>query len=92
MSVTSTATLNLPATVNGLNLRIAIQGTDGFVGCTLNPNAVDKFVGAGITAADNKDLISAVATAKYGDSVEIHGDGTDGWYIQAMNGTWAREA
>lgn len=92
VSVTSTATLNLPATVNGLNLRIAIQGTDGFVGCTLNPNAVDKFVGAGITAADNKDLISAVATAKYGDSVEIHGDGTDGWYIQAMNGTWAREA
>ena len=83
----------LPPTVAGLTFRIMNWGaTTGSVQISLSPNAIDKIVGMGITGLDNKDFINTKATAKYGDSIEVVGDGIDGWYVTKVHGIWAAEA
>lgn len=90
---TDAKTITLPATVVGYTYIFENAGSaDGAIGITISPNASDKIIGAGLTAADNKDLINTKATARVGDYVVLFGDGVDGWYIQEMRGTWAREA
>lgn len=83
--------ITLPATVLGLTYTIINGGADGAVLVTVSPNASDKIAGAGLTAADNKDLLNTKATAKKGDMVRLFGDGVDGWFVQEIRGTWARE-
>lgn len=89
---TDAITITLPATAAGLSYTFVNAGPDAGVALTLSPNAADKIQGCGLSAADNKDLINTKATARKGDLVRIVGDGTDGWIIQEMRGTWAREA
>lgn len=89
--VTGTTTITLPATVVGMKFKI-LNGNEDGVAVTISPNASDKIIGNGFTAADDKDAINTAATAKYGDFFEILGDGVDGWYVQAVKGTWARQA
>jgi len=84
--------LTLPSTAPGLTFTIENAGADGAVGFSLSPAAADQIQGAGLTAADNKDLINTKATAKKGDRVTVIGDGVDGWYIHEQIGTFAREA
>jgi hypothetical protein len=84
--------ITLPATAAGITYTIVNAGADGAVAVAISPASSDKIQGAGLTAADNKDLINTKATAKKGDSVTLVGDGADGWFIQSMHGTWAREA
>jgi hypothetical protein len=84
--------VTLPATVAGMTFRFRNAGADAAVGISLSPNAVDKIMGVGLTSADNKDLINTKATAKKGDFVTLVGDGVNGWYVQELVGTWAREA
>ncbi len=89
---TDAVVVTLPATVAGMAFTFVNAGADGTVGFSLSPAELDKIMGCGLTAADNKDLINTKATAKKNDQVTILGDGVNGWYIQRMVGTWAREA
>ena len=60
-------------------------------GTSISPATGDKIQGTGITAADNKDLINTAATDAVGDAATLVCDGVDGWWIENLIGTWARE-
>lgn len=61
-------------------------------GLSISPNASDHIRGNGLTSVDNKDLINTGATDRLGDMVRLYCDGVDGWVIEAVIGTWAKEA
>lgn len=61
-------------------------------GLSISPAVADHIRGNGLTAVDNKDLINTGATDRLGDSVRIYCDGVDGWVIESVIGTWAKEA
>lgn len=60
-------------------------------GLSISPAAADAIAGNGLTAVVNKDLINSGATDRLGDMVRISCDGV-GWWIEAIIGTWAKEA
>lgn len=62
------------------------------VGLSISPAAADHIRGNGLTSADNKDLINSGASDRVGDSVRLYCDGVDGWVIDSIIGTWAKEA
>lgn len=86
--------VTLPATVAGVQYTFIIgpNGLATVTGLSLSPVAADAIHGNGLTSVDNKDLINTAATDREGDFVTIVGDGVDGWFIVAINGTWAKEA
>lgn len=95
--------ITLPATTAGACFVIRNSGvpkTSGPVGTgdnksvlvAISPAAADKIQGNGLSAQDNKDLLNTKATASVGDEVKLIGDGTDGWIIVDVIGTWARES
>jgi len=90
---TDAITITLPSTAAGLSYRIENHGTaNGACAVNVSPAAADKIMGAGFTAADNKDAINTKATAKADiDYIELVGDGVDGWYVKSYAGTWVRE-
>lgn len=61
-------------------------------GLSVSPAAADHIRGNGLTAVDNKDLINSGATDRLGDMVRIYCDGVDGWVVEHVIGTWAKEA
>lgn len=81
----------LPATVAGLSVTFVNAGAFGGVLLKVAPNANDKIQGNDITSADNKYIANTKATAQRGDFVTLVADGTDGWWITEMKGTWVRE-
>lgn len=81
----------LPATIEGFTVTFVVT-TISTTGFTLSPVAADLIAGTGITAAVNKHIINTGATDAVGDLIQVVGDGTDGWLITNMIGTWAREA
>lgn len=84
----------LPATAAGLRFSFLVTAgaLSAGTGFSISPNASDKIMGAGLTPADDKDLINDGATDAEGDLIELLGDGTDGWYVIRKLGTWSREA
>jgi hypothetical protein len=80
----------LPATVAGLTYTFIESDAGGEI--TVRPVAADKFMGKGITAADDKDYVNTGGSNAVGDLITIVGDGADGWWVVAERGTWAREA
>lgn len=92
IQIDATAVMTLPATVVGMTFKFTNIGVDGFVQISLSPAAADKIIGADLAPQDDKDLINTLSTARRGDYVVIAADGVDGWYVQEMNGIWAREA
>lgn len=86
-------TITLPATVVGYAYTIMNGGTgstDGTITIAISPNAADLIQGAGFTAVDNKDITNT--NGQYGDYVKLVGNGTTGWTITEMVGTWTYEA
>lgn len=61
-------------------------------GLSISPAAADHIRGNGLTSVDDKDLINSGASDRLGDSVRLYCDGVDGWVIEAVVGTWAKEA
>lgn len=61
-------------------------------GTSISPNAVDQIIGNGFTPADNKDAVNTGATDVVGDAMTLVSNGSTGWYIKNVIGTWAREA
>jgi len=90
--VTANGVITLPATVVGYSFTVVVGSTStGKVPTvSISPNASDLIAGAGITAADDKDLICSSLRA--GDRVSLVGNGTTGWNITSITGTWVREA
>lgn len=62
------------------------------IGLSISPAAADHIRGNGLTSTDDKDLINSGATDRLGDMVQIYCDGLDGWVIERIIGTWAKEA
>ena len=89
--VTADATITLPATAVGMHLWI-VCGADG-VTINVSPNSNDKFIldVAGGAGTDNKDAILAGATSKEGDYIKLQADGSNGWNILELAGTWVDE-
>ncbi|WP_025036132.1 hypothetical protein [Bradyrhizobium sp. DOA9] len=85
--------VTLPAIATGLDSFAVVNGgAFGAVAVNISPNAADMILGPDITGADNKDLINTKATARRGDFAIIGGNDADGYAVQALRGTWAREA
>lgn len=84
-------TITLPSTAAGLSYTIVSINTGSATGTSISPAAADKLIGNGFTAADNKDAINTTGTAAVGDTMSVVGDGSLGWYITNVIGTWARE-
>lgn len=85
--------ITLPAIATGLDGCMVVNGGSyGTVAVALSPNASDMILGPDITGADNKDLINTKATAQRGDFVIFGGNDADGYSVQGIRGTWAREA
>lgn len=82
----------LPSTENGLFYTIINGVLSSGVGIAYSPAAADRIIGPGLTGVDNKDLINSGATDVVGDTAIIVGDGSDGWWITSLMGTWAKEA
>ena len=83
--------VTLPSTAAGLWYTILAGVASTTTGVQIDPAALDKIIGAGVTPADNKDLINTPATDVVGDAVTLVGDGADGWYVVDVVGIWARE-
>jgi hypothetical protein len=60
-------------------------------GLSISPAAADHIRGNGLTSVDDKDLINSGATDRLGDRARIYCDGVDGWVIEEVVGTWAKE-
>lgn len=87
-NVTATTTVTLPATVAGTTYAVRV-GAAGIT-VTVSPNASDKIMGNGFTSADDKD---AIATSQpVGSVLILVGDGTNGWQVSRVHGTWTRQA
>lgn len=91
---TADLVLSLPATVKGYIFSVAVAAAALSVGTglSLSPVALDQFIGNGFTPADNKDAINTGASDRAGDFIQVAGDGSLGYYITTVIGTWAREA
>ena len=101
LNVTATGkTLTLPATAVGLVFTVRNGGVadtdaatgsayDGSVTVNVSPNAADKISGNGFTATDDKDAINTLGDI--GDEITLVADGSLGWYVVNVKGTWARE-
>lgn len=90
---TDAKVITLPAIATGLDgVAIVNGGSFGTVLVTISPQAADKILGPGITSADDKDLLNTKATARRGDFAILGGNDADGYAVQALRGTWARQA
>lgn len=90
---TDTKVVTLPATAVGLEFTIMNMAADGAALVEVNFQSGDKNLGGcGVAAgADGKKLSNTKATAKKGDFITFVADGTDGYRIKAIRGTWAQE-
>lgn len=60
-------------------------------GLSISPAAADHIRGNGLTAVDDKDLINSGGSDRLGDMVRLYCDGSTGWVIEHVIGTWAKE-
>lgn len=90
---TDAFTITLPVIATGLDGFMVVNGGGfGAIAVTLSPAAADMILGPDITGADDKDLINTKATAQRGDFAILGGNDADGYAVQALRGTWARQA
>lgn len=101
--ITDDIDVTLPATVVGYHFTIRNGGdapsgaptgavADGSALVTVIPAAGDLIAGMQLTASDADYLRNTKATSKVGDEVSVVGNGTTGWNITGMRGTWAQIA
>ena len=89
---TNAVVITLPSTAVGLYYTFVNAGaTDGTVGFSISPAAIDLIKGCDLAPTDDEDIINTAATAKHGDRVSLVADGVNGWMITEMSGTWAEE-
>lgn len=85
-------TITLPATDVGVCITVRNGSSKiGTMAVNISPNASDKIMGCANSGTDDKDLINTKSTARPGDYVELVADGSDGWFVRTMVGTWEWE-
>ncbi len=91
---TADMVITLPSTAAGLKYTFVLQNAalSASTGMQISPAALDAIHGNALTSVDDKDLINSGATDAEGDAVTLVADGVDGWYVQSVVGTWAKEA
>jgi len=82
----------LPATAAGLQYRF-IMTTAGLstatqAGFKIKPVTADAINGNGLTSVDGDRLRCAATADREGDFVSVIADGSDGWFITSISGTW----
>jgi hypothetical protein len=101
--ITDGVVVTLPATVVGYNFTIRNGGdnaantskgsvADGSALVSVIPNSSDLIAGMQLTASDADSIDNTKATSKVGDEISLIGNGTTGWNISALRGTWAQVA
>lgn len=85
-------TVTLPATAKALRFTFIVKTVTAGAGHLVTPIAADKVMGNGFTSADDKGAICTGATDREGDAITLVGDGLDGYFVESVTGTWAREA
>jgi hypothetical protein len=85
-------TMTLPATAAGLRYTfvLAAAALSTGVGILIAPAAADAINGNGLTSTDGDKLACAAAGDREGDFAQLVGDGSDGWYIVGISGTWTK--
>ena len=87
----SDKTAALPPTASGVVYTFVVKTLSAATGFRISPNAADAIHGAGLTSADDKDLINPSVSDAEGDTVTLIGDGVDGWWITSHHGIWSKE-
>jgi hypothetical protein len=92
------AVFTLPAAAAGTKgvwYEFECGALSGGTGLSISPAAADAIGGNGLGVVLDKDLINTGATDRLGDMVRIYCTGVAGataWRIEAVIGTWAKEA
>ncbi len=90
--VSVTSVITLPAVATPAQCKIVCGGPFGTVEITLRPQAADSIEGPDITAADDKDVVNTLATARRGDFAKLGTVDANGYQLTELRGIWAREA
>lgn len=101
--ITDGLNITLPATVVGYHYTLrngGVKSTGGAAGTVSNGTAIvkitpgtsDLIAGMELTASDDDSINNTKATSKVGDEISIVGNGTTGWNITNVKGTWAQIA
>jgi len=101
--IADSLTITLPATVVGYTYTIrnggdnatstpTRSGADESMIVKILPNASDLIAGMELTASDADSINNTKVTAKVGDEIQIVANGTTGWNIVYVKGTWAQIA
>lgn len=101
--ITDGLNITLPATVVGYSYTLRNGGvpkTNGPAGTgddesaivKITPNASDLIAGMELTASDADSINNTKATSRVGDEISLVADGTNGWNIVSVKGTWAQIA
>jgi len=88
---TVTTVVTLPAVEGAAGITLLNVGPFGTVQISADPNSSDMIEGPDISAADNKDIINTLATARRGDYITLEYSDSNGWVITDIRGTWAKE-
>jgi hypothetical protein len=92
-SAVDSAIFTLPATVAGLTFMIVnAQTADSTVTVKIQPNTADQIYMPDILTDSDNGIVNTGASSKIGDYVILVGNGTTGWVISEMAGTWAAES
>jgi hypothetical protein len=88
------ATITLPATggVARHVFNIVNAAPSNTADLVINPNTNDMLWGMGAKGTDNKDYTNTKATAHQGDYMKLFSDGTSGYAILEVVGTWDKES
>ena len=89
-SAVDSATVTLPATAAGLNYTI-VELTDGYK-LTVQPHTNDQIYMPDILTDSDNGIVLTATTAKDGDLIKLMGDGSAGWYVTQLHGTWAAQS
>lgn len=76
----------------GVTYEFECGDAGGSVGISISPGATTHIRGNGLTSVNDKDLINTAATDRLGDMVRVYADSSANWVIDAIIGTWAKEA
>lgn len=74
----------------GMRLGFIVKTLSASTGFTITPAAADYIGGGGVGVTDAQSLRNTAATDTVGDAVWLYCDGTDGWIIESLRGTWAK--
>lgn len=94
-NVTASCTITLPAAAAGVSgVTYIVRVGEPDITVTVSPNAGDKIVGNGFTAADDKDAIAtSQPVGSYIVLTAVNEATTDSAYaVQRVLGTWTRQA